>query len=653
MQKFFNVTASTTYPLGVCFVPEGLHVSAVCEKAAECGILLFDKNHKNGVKIPFPKANRKGNIYSMLLKGYQDKNCSYLLYQDENIYQDPYAYSLVNKRKYGEKKEFPARCKAPGRGYDWELDKAPLIPYEESIFYLLHVRGFTKHRSSGVHAKGTYAGIVEKIPYLKELGITAVLLMPAYEFDEILITKEQPLSMEQALATYKETLIDKEEKIRINYWGYQEGLYFLPKYAYSFQKDAVTEFKDMVKALHQNGIEVMMQFYFPPSVDSVTILNILKYWVLEYHIDGFQLMGIDIPMAMLCKDPLFAETKLLYDKNISPVSAFEAGGRQESGAYRNFGLMNEAFLYDMRKLLKGDVNMINRLIYLNRENDVNKGIVNYIAKQDGFRLYDLVSYDKKHNEANGESNQDGNSYNYSWNCGIEGKTRKKAILDMRMRQMKNALTFVFLSQGTPLLYSGDEFANSQDGNNNPYCQDNAVCWIKWNQSNMGEEMLRFTKQLIRFRKENPILHSRMPLRGMDYLSCGYPDISLHGKDAWRPETGVDSRSLGIMYCCRYADVSGREDAFLYFGINMHWEPYKFALPQMPKDIEWIKLFSTEASEQKEENNTKETEALLQVSVPSRTIVVYGTRKKKADDGKETVAGHLKAQPGKSRRNKKR
>ena len=625
MQKTFQVTTSSIYPLGVCFVSEGLHISAVCEQKTGCGILLYDRKHKDGIKIPFPEKGRKGNVHSMLLKGYQDRNCSYLFYRENELFQDPYAKALVNERKYGEQKELPSRCKVSERDYDWEEDRTLAIPFEESIFYLLHVRGFTKHRSSGVRAKGTYAGIIEKIPYLKELGITAVLLMPSYEFDEVLQPDNRTSGPEQAVVPMEQPE-NKEAAARINYWGYQEGLYFLPKYGYSYDKDAVTEFKDMVKALHRNGIEVMMQFYFPPHIGYVRILEILKHWVLEYHIDGFQLMGVDLPMRMLCDEPLFAETKLLGEQH-QPFPARKSDGREEQMCeYRNYGVMNDAFLYDMRKLLKGDADMICRLIALWKENAADRGIVNAIARQDGFRLADLVSYDNKHNEANGELNQDGNDHNYSWNCGIEGRTKKKAILSLRMRQMKNAMTFVLLSQGTPLLYSGDEFGNSQEGNNNPYCQDNPVCWIKWNRSIQDEELFTYTKELIRLRKEYPVLHMRTPLRGIDYIPCGYPDISYHGKDAWRPDTGSGSRSLGILYCSRYGKIAEEDDdSFLYIGINMYWETYSFGLPQMPKDIEWVRLFSTDT--QKEETDSGNEEAQPHnIHVPPRTIVIYGTRK---------------------------
>ena len=653
MHKSFNVTASSTYPLGVKFVPEGLHISAVCEKNTDFGIVLFDKKNKSGVKIPFPKEYRKGNIYSMLLEGYQDRNCSYLLYKGEKLIQDPYAMALENDRKYGEKRKNPSHCKVKEHNYDWNGDKSLSYSFEDSVFYMMHVRGFTKHKSSGVNCRGTYAGVVEKIPYLKELGITAVLLMPSYEFDEVFQEENQKKSIEQAVTEYNrqdsENTEHENKPVRVNYWGYQEGLYFIPKYNYSYEKDAVTEFKDMVKALHRNEIEVMMQFYFPPSISHVKILEILKYWVMEYHIDGFQLMGIDIPMQMLRKEPLLAETKLIGEKDDYHEISSQAGQTDSELNYKNFAYMNDAFMYDMRKLLKGDANMIDSFMNLCRKNYSDKGVVNYIAKQSGFCLYDLVSYNSKHNEANGEDNKDGVSENYSWNCGVEGRTRKKGILELRMRQMKNAMSFVLLSQGTPLIYSGDEFANSQEGNNNPYCQDNPVCWLQWNRLSTNEELFNYTKELIALRKANSILHAKMPLMGTDYISCGFPDISFHGKDAWIPNTGSESRSLGIMYCGMYGTEDGKQDNCLfYIAVNMHWEPHRFGLPQMSKGLEWKPLLATYAQKQNKEKIAKESidtgkndrEFIINSSyinkngsgenrdnilVPPRSIVIYGTK----------------------------
>ena len=603
MQSAFEVSKTNVYPMGVQFLPEGLHISAVCRKGTECGILLYDRKHRDGIRIPFSADGRIGSVYSMLLKGYQEKECSYLFYQGEEVFQDLYARALVAERKYGQKVERPVRCLAQKDSYDWEDDRKPLISYENSIFYLLHVRGFTKHASSGVKKKGTYSGVIEKIPYLQELGITAVILMPSYEFEEVLTPRrENP----------NEPVFQEMQPSKLNYWGYQAGLYYTPKHTYAAGKDAVTEFKDMVKKLHTVGIEVIMQFYFPPEVDCIAIAEILKYWVLEYHIDGFWLMGMDIPMKMLCKEPVLTQTKLLSEKDIGKAED------EKAPEYRNFGLLNETFMYDSRKLLKGDGDQIGNFIFHSKRNSVQKGIINCIAKQDGFRLYDLVSYDRKHNESNGEANQDGTDYNCSWNCGIEGKTNKKSVLSLRMRQMKNALTFVFLSQGTPLIYGGDEFGSTQQGNNNPYCQDNAVCWLNWNRIKTNAELLSYVKKLISLRKNHSILHMNTPFKGMDYASCGYPDISFHGREAWRPDTEPVNRSLGILYCERYAKPE--QNNFLYIGINMHWESRILGLPQLPKGKEWVLYSSTNTGEESIiEENTQ------YVQLPSRTICIYETK----------------------------
>lgn len=639
MHKQFEVTGTKAYPPGVYFGEDGMHIVAVCgqevpeQSSDEFGIILYDKKHKNGVRIPFPEESRVGAVRAMLLKGYYDRECRYLFYCGEQLWQDPYCKKVENTYRYGTKRQALQKCMICGDDFAWESDRTLELPFEDMILYALHVRGFTKHKSSGVKYKGTYNGIVEKIPYLKELGVTSLLLMPAYEFDEVMPqeTAMRPLTMEQALASYKQPLVPSAEEegqdggekaCRVNYWGYQRGLYYMPKGAYACSRDAVTEYKSMVKELHKNGLEVLMQFYFPPEIEPVEMLDILKYWVLEYHIDGFHVMGVNLPVAMFDREPLLATTKILTTQQYDPVIS------EPVPHPRHIGLLSESFLYDMRKALKGDDNMINQLLFHVRNNRYETGVINYIAKWDGMRLVDMVSYDRKHNEANGEDNQDGTDYNCSWNCGAEGKSRRKNIAALRLRQMKNALSFVFLSQGTPLLYSGDEFGNTQEGNNNPYCQDNAVTWIKWNHSETGRQLLEYTRRLIALRKRHPILHSVMPLRGMDYLSCGYPDISFHGREAWRPDTGPACKNIGIMYCGAYGMTGEkREDGFFYIGINLHWNAHHLGLPQLPKGKKWKLYAATDSDRQAEENmkiqeETENAEPMLEVSIAPRTVAVY-------------------------------
>lgn len=627
MYKDFRIVKTQIYPLGVYFRHEGLHISGVhrrthADNKAEFGVILYDRRHKDGIRIPFPEENRVGSVYSMMLEGYQNRDFSYLFYCGNRTWQDPCCRKIECAGRYGVPKKILAHCKVSDENYDWENDHAPGISYENAILYALHVRGFTKHKSSGVKHKGTFNGIVEKIPYLKELGITSVLLMPAYEFDEIQIqtNMQTTLMAEKVAAACKQCTEDvsKDEiSYKINYWGYRRGLYYCPKGSYAYSKDAVTEYKDMVRALHRNGMEVLMQFYFPSEVAPVDMLDILKYWKMEYHIDGFHVMGVDLPIEMFAAEPLLCETKLLTTQQYSPYMAdVDVSGR-------NVGWLSEGFLYDMRKLLKGDDNMINQFIFHIRNNRPETGIVNYIASWDGFRLADLVSYDRKHNEDNGEDNRDGTDYNCSWNCGVEGKSRRKYISRLRMKQMKNALTLVFLAQGTPLIYSGDEFGNSQNGNNNPYCQDNDTAWIKWNQMENGSMLLDHTKTLIDLRRNHPVLHSPRPLKGMDFLSCGYPDISFHGKEAWRPDTSPASRTVGIMYCGYYGVTDGHKDeSFIYFGVNLHWEAHTLGLPTLPKGKVWKMCVSTDA-EHKALEQTGEN--LQEISIPPRTIVIYTTK----------------------------
>lgn len=403
----------------------------------------------------------------------------------------------------------------------------------------------------------------------------------------------------------------------LNYWGYKRGYYYAPKAAYAASRDAAGEFREMVKALHGNGMELVMQFYFPKEVKRREILEILCFWVLEYHVDGFHLLGEDLPVDMLARDDVLADTKLWH-------YGFDADGiyeRNQQPRYPHIAEYNDAWYYDMRRFLKGDGNMLGSVLYHMRHIPQKAGAVHYISNYFGFTLADLVSYDYKHNEENGEGNRDGSDYNCSWNCGDEGATRRRSVRELRLRQMKNAMCLVLLSQSTPLIFMGDEFGNSQRGNNNPYCQDNAVTWLDWRGMERNADLHGFWKMLAGFRRRNPILRPERELCLMDTLACGYPDMSYHGQYAWRPETEGNYRHVGIMLCGKYAQANeSRDGEFLYLAMNMHWESHALALPKLPRGMEWELAFSTEPESMRQDGG-REGECLLR-EVPPRSIAMY-------------------------------
>lgn len=694
------------YPLGVTTTEFGYtYFSVVMKNGNDCGIVLYDRKTGKETKIPFREQNKYGSIYSIALKDLDIGRYAYNFYDGEQVFTDPYAKMLHGHEKWGKS---PALLKGGfvQPEYDWEGDKPLKIPYEDSILYCLNVRAFTRHKSSGVAHKGTFSGLAEKILYLKELGITAVELMPAYEFDEVMAGREiwqpetfrPPLTMEEAkkrLAEYvtvetgssgktgkaeengktgntdetgtgdgqtgtvnaagtvnedeakaagetkrtesktgaatgtgKPVPTRKPDSERYNCWGYREGFYFAPKSAFASDRDAVKEFKDMVKAFHKNGIEVIMQFYFPNSVKMGMIQDAVEYWMLEYHIDGFHLKGEQIPLQALATEPLLTDTKLFYYD--FPYERIYANG--EMPVFRNLGNYNDEYMYTVRRFLKGDEGMVGNFLELQRKNPPYCGTVNYITNYYGFTLADMVSYERKHNEGNGENNMDGSDYNLTWNCGAEGTSRKKNVLELRKKQMKNALSMLFLSQGTPLIYSGDEFGNTRYGNNNPYCQDNETGWVKWNMGAVGREVFHFVKELIALRKSHPVLHNGNELKILDYTACGYPDLSYHGEEAWRADFGNHSRFAGVMYCGCYAKKGRDEDDdFFYVAYNMHWIPHTFALPTLPKGMKWHLAADTcrAAGIIKNAEDTGNTQTVAQqANVAARSIQVYVSKQEK-------------------------
>ena len=460
-----------------------------------------------------------------------------------------------------------ARGKFVRDAYDWEDDKRPHLAWNDVIAYSLHIRGFTKHSSSHAVHKGTYLGIVEKIPYLLQLGINQIQCMPVYEFDEYVQNK-------------------------INFWGYGKGFYFAPKSSYASGSSAVKELKDMVKACHRAGIEVVLEMPFEAGISAQKAMECLKFYLLEYHVDGFVVNPYNVPWDELNADPLLKEVKIMKKE--------------------------EGFQTIMRRFLKGDENMIRDVMWALKHNSSADGVCNSITAQTGFTLWDLVSYDGKHNEENGERNQDGPDYNYSWNCGAEGPSRKKNIIRLRKNQVKNAYMLLLTAQGTPCLLAGDEFYNSQKGNNNAYCQDNPVGWVNWSQWKEDDPLYLYVQQLIRFRKEHACLHQKEELRGIDRTSCGMPDVSYHGENAWQAKAEVASRQLGVMY----AAVKG-EDELCFLAYNMHWEVHKFVLPSAGKGREWLLAADTEQGMLTEAGRMEDQK---EIELGARSIAILINRK---------------------------
>ncbi len=621
------------YPLGAHREEGKIRFSFVSRKS-DCGILLFHRATGRAYrKIPFAPEERVGNIYCKTVEGLDAEKISYLFYEGDSIVPDEHARCFPGRWHYGREKS-PDSLKAGflTEDFDWGRDRCPRIPYDQALVYCMHVRGFTRHVSSGVKHRGTFAGIGEKIPYLKEIGVTTLELQPAYEFTELPREKEP-----EPVPGYGGEQPGEKTVRRLNYWGYQRGFYYAPKAAYAASPDASAELKALVKALHENGMELVMQFYFPDEVRRNEIAEILRFWVLEYHVDGFRLMGSNLPAQMLADDEALADTKLWYDRFQTMNSAPEA----EGCAWPHTAEYNDGWCYEMRRFLKGDEGMLESVLYQMRHIPSNGGRIHYLTNYCGFTLADLVAYDYKHNEENGEDNRDGNDYNLSWNCGEEGPTRRLRVRRLRQKQMKNAMCLLLLSQSTPLIFMGDEFGNSQRGNNNPYCQDNAVTWLDWSLVEKNGELLGFWKQLTAFRRSHPILHPARELRMMDELACGYPDLSYHGQNAWRPQTDHYLRHIGVMLCGKYAGEG--DDSMLYLAFNMHWESHGLALPRPPRGTAWELAFSTETPEGEWGENQDGGEEELIRKIPPRSIAVYTSA---PIPGTGRKAGKQKAEHGK-------
>lgn len=666
---------------GACVASNGVSFTINSHGATRCTLLLFKPQApKPYARIPFPDSYRIGDTYSMLVYDIKPDEFEYafsfdgpyepakgLLFNEENVLLDPYSRAVTGQRKWGEKpeggKDFEYRARVVKSSFDWGNIKQLEQPFEDLVIYEIHMRGYTKDKSSGVSAPGTFAGLKDKIPYLKDLGINAVELMPIFEFDE----------MESA------RVVDGVQLY--NYWGYNTVSFFAPNTSYAFNEEhnhEGDELKSLIKALKENGIEVILDVVFNHTAEGNEmgpcfsfkgidnnvyymltpdahyynfsgcgnvmncnhpvvrnfIIDCLRHWAIEYRVDGFRfdlasILGRDqngAPMAnppileSLVFDPVLGKMKLIAE-------AWDAGGLYQVGSFPSWNRWaewNGRYRDDMRSFLKGDDGMAGNAItritgsrdLYSPESRGHKASVNFLTCHDGFTLYDLYSYNEKHNEKNGWNNTDGDNNGHSWNCGAEGETDDPNVNGLRRRLIKNAFAALLCSRGPAMFFAGDEFCNTQFGNNNAYCQDNIISWLDWSRLEEFKEIHDFVRHMIQFRKEHPILRKMTKPS-----SCQFPEISVHNGTPFNASTDYKTKLIGIMYAGRNEEDT--EDDIVFYCMNAYWEPLVMQLPVLPNGKHWHVDTNTNAEYFDGEDFTEKTELLgvNTIRVPARTTII--------------------------------
>lgn len=666
---------------GACVASNGVSFTINSHGATRCTLLLFKPQApKPYARIPFPDSYRIGDTYSMLVYDIKPDEFEYafsfdgpyepakgLLFNEENVLLDPYSRAVTGQRKWGEKpeggKDFEYRARVVKSSFDWGNIKQLEQPFEDLVIYEIHVRGYTKDKSSGVSAPGTFAGLKDKIPYLKDLGINAVELMPIFEFDE----------MESA------RVVDGVQLY--NYWGYNTVSFFAPNTSYAFNEEhnhEGDELKSLIKALKENGIEVILDVVFNHTAEGNEmgpcfsfkgidnnvyymltpdahyynfsgcgnvmncnhpvvrnfIIDCLRHWAIEYRVDGFRfdlasILGRDqngAPMAnppileSLAFDPVLGKMKLIAE-------AWDAGGLYQVGSFPSWNRWaewNGRYRDDMRSFLKGDDGMAGNAItritgsrdLYSPESRGHKASVNFLTCHDGFTLYDLYSYNEKHNEKNGWNNTDGDNNGHSWNCGAEGETDDPNVNGLRRRLIKNAFAALLCSRGPAMFFAGDEFCNTQFGSNNAYCQDNIISWLDWSRLEEFKEIHDFVRHMIQFRKEHPILRKMTKPS-----SCQFPEISVHNGTPFNASTDYKTKLIGIMYAGRNEEDT--EDDIVFYCMNAYWEPLVMQLPVLPNGKHWHVDTNTNAEYFDGEDFTEKTELLgvNTIRVPARTTII--------------------------------
>ena len=602
----YQVEAGRPERLGVTKEGKDINFAVTVRDGGACSLLLYPRGEKEPeAELEFSEDMQYGDLYAMKIRQFPMDRYEYNYRINGTVVQDPYADAVAGREVWGDCPDSPheVRCRADFAPFPWQGDQPLELPYEKCVLYMTHPRGFTMDPSSRVRHPGTFAGIKEKIPYLKNLGITQLELMPVYEFAEA-EAEEMPK---------KHMPVKKRKMEMLNYWGYGKACFFAPKASYSASGNPVREMKELVRELHKNGIELILEFYFPYMTSPALVRDCVKHWVSEYHIDGVHVNAQDTPLICLSWEPLLSRTKIMSE--YFPLERIYESDYQPT--FRRLAEYNDDFMIKARRFLKGDEDTLWQISESMRRNPAQQAVINYIACHNGFTLADAVSYDVKHNEDNGEDNRDGTDCNHSCNYGEEGPTSKKALQSLRRRQMRNAFLILLLSQGVPAVYGGDEMGNSQRGNNNAYCQDNEISWIQWSRKKYDRQMQEFVREAIAFRGRHAAFGRRKPYVMSDYLSKGMPDLSYHGTRAWYGEFESYNRQMGILYAGEYTG-----DRTLYVLYNMHMIEHEIALPTLPAGQSWYLLADT--GREGASTFLKEEEKILledqkMAAVPPRTI----------------------------------
>ena len=638
----FQIRPGFFREFGAVAIPGGVNFTIHTHGATSCELLLFHRKAEEPYAvIPFPESYRIGFCYSMIVFDLDIEEFEYayrldgpydekkgLRFDKNKILLDPYARAVTGQSQWGHvnNAQHGYRARVVQSNFDWGGQRHHSIPMEDLIIYELHVRGFTMDESSGVKHHGTFEGLREKIPYLKELGVNAVELMPIFEFDEMRDVR----------------LIDENELI--DFWGYNPVSFFAPNTSYcssmEYNREGL-ELKTLIKDLHDNGIEVILDVVFNHAAEGNEfgpcfsfkgfdnniyymltpdghyynfsgcgntlncnhpvvrdmILECLRYWVIEYRVDGFRfdlasILGRNDDGTPLSQPPLLRS--LAFDSILGNVKliaeAWDAGGLYQVGSFpswKRWAEWNGRYRDDMRRFLKGDDFLAQTAaaritgspdLYDPAYRGGNASI-NFLTCHDGFTLYDLYSYNQKHNEANGWGNTDGADDNNSWNCGVEGETDDPAILALRKRLMKNACAILLCSRGTPMFLSGDEFADTRYGNNNPYCQDNLISWLDWSLLKKNKDLFDFFQYMIRFRKDHPVIR-----KDLEPSYLGVPAMSTHGLTPDETNFSGDSHVVCVRFA-GYNETTQKED-LVYLAVNSGWFPVTLTLPELPEHYEW-------------------------------------------------------------------